>query len=400
MVFSRRKFLLGTALSLVASTALAAPAKKRAVPKKPAARKPKNIPVKPIKKVAQKPLQPDQDFMPRIHEAWAMLASREAGYTSLLRVILSYHWLLAVQKLEGGPIEIIRMDERYRTEDANFTISAPVDNGINTRFRVDAPDGYVVLAQKRVVHDDARLVEATYTAYSVALDTASMLKTGIAYLEGLIATAFESLTTLAVPSIAFPRNGDRPARLVADVISRRSALVLFITEHIDPLHARAVGVRQCVDEVLITLAANGPDAYRYAVSSVGARGLPQFMNATYDQVRALYPAAQLNGDFIAGMQDQANAAKSALLHFDMELSAIPAAVLADGSLDLKDRQFLINPKNYRTAAAFIAAGYNWNAERVARVYEKTKRLSKGLPDQTQLYVDIQRQVADYLGLPA
>ena len=110
-------------------------------------KKTKEVPVKPIAKVAQKPLQPDQDYMPRIRNAWDALSSREAGFTSFLSITLSYHWLLAVQRLAGGPIEIVRMDERYRTEDGKFAISAPADNGINTRFRVDAPEEYIVLAQ-------------------------------------------------------------------------------------------------------------------------------------------------------------------------------------------------------------------------------------------------------------
>ena len=61
-----------------------------------------------------------------------------------------------------------------------------------------------------------------------------------------------------------------PGETVADRIPTSMVLRLLITEHVDPLHMKYVGIEQCIHEVLITIAANQSHAYAYARSSAGA----------------------------------------------------------------------------------------------------------------------------------
>ena len=88
-----------------------------------------------------------------------------------------------------------------------------------------------------------------------------------------------------------------PRQTVAEQIPRDMVLRLMITEHVDPLHMKFVGIEQCMHEVLITIAANQDHAYAYARSSAGALGLPQFMEDSYQMVRDNYPKALLEPNF-------------------------------------------------------------------------------------------------------
>ena len=47
-----------------------------------------------------------------------------------------------------------------------------------------------------------------------------------------------------------------PGITVAERIPTGMVLRLMITEHIDPLHMKYVGIEQCIHEVLFTIAAN------------------------------------------------------------------------------------------------------------------------------------------------
>ena len=104
-------------------------------------------------------------------------------------------------------------------------------------------------------------------------------------------------------------------------------LRLMITEHVDPLHMKFVGIEQCVHEVLFTVAANQDNSYAYARSSAGALGLPQFMESSYQMVRNNYPKALLEPDFKLGMTNLHNAVLASLLLLDLELTALPHDIL-------------------------------------------------------------------------
>ena len=109
-------------------------------------------------------------------------------------------------------------------------------------------------------------------------------------------------------------------------------LRLMITEHVDPLHMKYVGMEQCIHEVLFTLAANQGQAYAYAKSSAGALGLSQFVESSYQIVRENYPKAHLEPDFALGMVNLNNAVMASVLLLDLELTDVPKTTLKRSSI--------------------------------------------------------------------
>jgi hypothetical protein len=385
MVFSIRHIAFLALIALAAAPAESRQARRPALPHGKVAAIPQPTPRPAIEK----------DWTADVKEAQALLAPLKTAYKSMR----DYHWLLAVKCGEGKTAVVKATKDGSGTP--GYRITRNVDNGINTRFVVSEPFGCVVLAQKRVVRSPSGLVEAVYTAYNPALDTPAMRKRGLEYLEGLTEHAYDTLERLAVPSLAYAGQPDGarkavPVLTVAEAIPRDVALGLQITEHIDPARVRYVGLTRCIHEVLVTFAANGEHAYDYAVSAAGARGISQFMRKSYDMVRSKYPPdIGLIADFAKAMDDHRNATIASILHFDVELFELPPRDLKffrAGSLE--------GTKNGRNLGSFLAAGYNWNAKSVARIYAKTGRLSKGLPKETRSYVSIALQVFKYVGVDA
>jgi hypothetical protein len=256
-----------------------------------------------------------------------------------------------------------------------------VDNFINTKFHVARPDGTIVFAQRRPVRapNGDGYQEAVYTAYAPELDTRKMRDAGMDYLRGLQRLAYHRIEDHDV------RSHVAPNITVADEIPTDMVLRLMITEHIDPLHMKYVGIEQCVHEVLITIAANQSHAYAYARSSAGALGLPQFMEDSYQMVRANYPKALLEPDFARGMTDLHNAVLASVLLLDLELTQLPQDYL---------KRFTDSSRQF---SAFLAAGYNRNPAHVVETYHRTHSLTGGnVSFENKMYVRIQSWVGDFL----
>jgi len=325
---------------------------------------------------------PDVDYRARIQAAQKLVAEQpvRSGDLELDAAgnLTHFVWVLAVGKT-NGPLSVVRMDETGKN-DQGLSISWAVDNFINTRFKIAGPDGYIVFAQRRPVHaKDGSYQEAVYTAYSPELDTKTMRDAGLAYLQDLQKQAFEQIKTYDVRSLVAPR------LTVADKLPKSMLIRLMITEHIDPLHMRYVGMEQCVHEVLVTLAANGGNSYAYAKSSAGALGLPQFVASSYDMVRKNYPDARLEPDFQLGMTNLPNAMLASALLLDLELTELPGAYLK--KITATTEQF----------AAYLAAGYNRNPAHVVKTYQRTHSFTGGAaPLENKLYVRIQSWVGNFL----
>jgi hypothetical protein len=379
------------AVEPAAKTAVAAVTKK-AVKKKARARKTakaKKAPM-PVAIVSKPPNNaPDYDFQDRIEEAQA-LASKQPVLKDDMRFdragnLTGFNWVLVVGQ-KTGPLTVLRMDEKGNN-DQGFTVTWPIDNFINTKFRVTKPEGYIVFAQRRPVrapaYDRASAVNGyqmgVYTSYAPEMDTKTMRAAGMEYLRHLQRLAYMRIKDHDVRSLV-----DRDAT-VADRIPTSMVVRLMITEHIDPLHMKYVGIEQCIHEVLLTIAANKSRAYAYAKSSAGALGLPQFMEQSYQMVRTNYPKALLEPDFERGMGDLRNAVLASILHLDLELTHLPPHYLeriTDSSQEL---------------AAFLAAGYNRNPVRVVKTYHRTKTFTGGnAPFETKMYVRIQSWVGQFL----
>jgi len=286
-------------------------------------------------------------------------------------------WVLVVGQ-KAGPLTLVRMDEEGKN-DQGFVITWPVDNSLNTHFHVAKPDGYIVFAQRRPVHGKTGYEEAVYTAYAPELDTKTMRDAGMDYLHHLQRLAYDHIKDHDV------RSRVAPNVTVAEEIPTSMVLRLMLTEHIDPLHMKYVGIEQCVHEVLVTLAANRSHAYAYAKSSAGALGLPQFMEDSYQMVRDNYPEALLEPDFSLGMVDLRNAVLASVLLLDLELTGLPQQYLKR----FKDSQAQLT--------AFLAAGYNRNPAHVVQTYRRTHSFTGGNdPFENKMYVRIQSWVGDFL----
>ena len=291
--------------------------------------------------------------------------------------ISHFNWLIAVGR-QDGPLTVVRMDEAGKNEQG-FTVTWPSDNFINTHFRVTKPEGYIVFAQRRPVHAKVGYQEAVYSAYTPELDTKIMRDAGMDYLRSLQRQAYDQIKTYDV------RSRVAPGSTVADEIPESMVLRLMITEHVDPLHMKYVGMEQCVHEVLFTLAANQGQAYAYAKSSAGALGLSQFVESTYASVRENYPAAHLEPDFALGMGNLNNAVMASVLLLDLELTSVPKTYL---------KRFMGSSQQF---AAFLAAGYNRNPVHVLDTYYRTHSFTGGhAPLEDKMYVRIQNWIGTFL----
>jgi hypothetical protein len=324
---------------------------------------------------------PDFDYQDRIQQAQALIAQQPVLKDDMQidkdGKLSHFVWVLAVGQ-KTGPLTVVRMDETGKT-DNGFVVIWPVDNFINTRFRVTAPADYIVFAQRRPVRVKEGWQEAVYTAYSPELDTKTMRDAGMDYLSHLQRLAYDHIKDQDV------RSRVAPDLTVADNIPTSMVLRLMITEHVDPLHMRYVGIEQCVHEILVTVAANRNRAYAYARSNAGALGLPQFMEDSYEMVRTDYPKALLEPNFEVGMTDLPNAILASVLLLDLELTDLPRDYL---------KRFT---KSTQQFATFLAAGYNRNPVHVIQTYHRTHTFTGGnAPFQSKMYVRIQSWVGTFL----
>lgn len=324
---------------------------------------------------------PDFDYRGRIQQAQALLGAQPVLKDDIQidakGGLSHFTWLLAVGQ-KSGPLTVLRMDETGKNNQG-FTVTWPADNFINTHFQVKAPDGYIVFAQRRPVHAGSGYQEAIYTAYSQELDTKTMRTAGMEYLRLLQAQAYDKIKSYDL------RSRVAPNATIADKIPESMVSRLMITEHIDPLHMKYVGMEQCVHEVLFTVAANQGHSYAYAKSSAGALGLPQFVPSTYDMVRKNYPEARLEPNFELGMRDLGNAVLASVLLLDLELTPLPPAYL---------KRFMDSSQQL---SAFLAAGYNRNPHHVLQTYNKTHSFTGGnAPAENKMYVRIQDWVGSFL----
>jgi hypothetical protein len=324
---------------------------------------------------------PDFDFQSRIAEAQALVAKqpilKDDMQFDAAGNLTHFVWILAVGK-RTGPLTVLRMDDSGKN-DQGINVTWSVDNFINTRLRVTKPDGYIVFAQRRPVHGEAGYQEAVYTAYSPEFDTKTMRNAGMNYLRSLQSQAYAKIKTQDLRSRVAPK------LTVAQEIPESMVVRLMITEHVDPLHMKYVGMQQCVDEVLVTLAANKTHAYAYARSSAGALGLTQFIDSTYQMVRTNYPRAGLRPDFQTGMSDLPNAILASVLLLDLELTPLPRPYL---------KRFTNSGKQL---IAFLAAGYNRNPVHVLQTYLRTHSLTGGnAPFENKMYVRMEEWVGTFL----
>jgi hypothetical protein len=286
-----------------------------------------------------------------IANAKEVLKDQTAGYEICGGLICKANVLLAVRN-PHGKIEIVKVIYTGEVLGSRKIEFDDLKRGMGTAFSIKEK-GYAILAMKRATRDrHGEIKDAVYVPYSEEMNTPEMRRRGMAYLRSVVAEARAKLKKLRVKSKAYP------GRLVADIVPSDVPITVALIEHIDPDDFNAYQkakkpITPLIDKVLVTLALNKEEAYRFCGSTAGARGLFQFTRPTYNLVFNKYPGASLCPGFVSGTAAHVNAAMASFLLFDSDLN----------SLD-RDRlnYFRKRPELKRL---FIAASYNGGPKRAA-----------------------------------
>jgi hypothetical protein len=331
------------------------------------------------------------DIMEDIEKAQAILRCRKSGYTERIKKtaipykdrrgktrtrivrtrIVEPAFLLAVQDLKDRRIKLVRYTSKGCVTDG-FEIIMTRKNGVASRFEIVHPRNMAILALRTMVrHKTKGHEEVVYTPYAPEIDTPEIRQAGLNYLRKRIETARADLEEANVQLKGFDALPD--AFSLTDI-----ALALSIIEHIDPVRYKNCPAGEettLVNEVLTIIGANKAKAYDYSRSSMGARGLFQFIPGTYEKILRKYPGAGLKKDFVAGCTDHVNAAKASLLLFDSDLNDLPGDYLRHLSRDAT------------ALGRYLAAAYNCGSKRVERSLKNcSSSWTRILPEETRTYL--------------
>jgi hypothetical protein len=211
-------------------------------------------------------------------------------------------------------------------KDPNFSVSLSHFNGVNSSFEVSKPQNGVVLALKYLITGPEQgskaaivnaLSEAVYVPYSDNLNSVDVIAYGETYIDNLIkrsAAEFKNFPSSAVPGKTIPQ-AIKPAMIRA----------LVYAEHTDTATVLQGGnIQDTINRLNILFATNESDAYKYSVSTAGARGIAQFMPSTYTGLVQRHPEANLISDPTAGLSDHYNSIKAMYLLLDDYAGAVRA----------------------------------------------------------------------------
>ncbi len=318
------------------------------------------------------------NLMGAIEHARALLAREQVDETEMVLALCPADGCSMMKLVRLSRKELDALDKKHPAHEQKEIRSISNDatiawtgklNGINTPFQVLYPADHAVLALKRTVKDmetkRARVV--VYTPYTRHIDRPSMRIRGYEYLVSIMQKGYDWLGVRNVRSRAFHSNS------IGSVVPLSTALCLAIIEHIDPSLMGAHTFEELADRVLVTVAANGSNAYTGASSSAHAYGLLQFIKSTYVMLVHDYPEAGLMPDFAEGMRNHTNAVAASLLLFDRDLSQLPYL------------RRLVVWWDPMMRDEYLAAMYN--SGRAAKYMEKFgSNWAKKLPEETKKYL--------------
>lgn len=190
-------------------------------------------------------------------------------------------------------------------------------NGVNSKFQVNKPAGGIIVSLKYLISGvetgskpaiEKGLSEAVYVPLSSALNSPEVVTYGAKYLSDLMDRVTKELNGL--PSQAIP------GKNLTDAIPAAMIKSLIYAEHTDSGAIMNGRAQEAIDQLNILFATNGNDAYKYSVSTAGARGIAQFIPDTYVSLVKRHPEAFLIADFTEGMSDHKNAIKAMYLLLD------------------------------------------------------------------------------------
>ena len=252
-------------------------------------------------------------------------------------------------------------------------------NGGNTPVTITGSDGTAMLpllVQYPVVREGKYIETAYYMSTHPGLVTPDVVNAGRFYVRNVIELARERLRSHGIT--IQPRIADMAERLAT-------------VEHVDHLRFRTEPHQVIYNDIFTLYALNEGQTYRYSVSSAGAGGMVQMIPSTYRMVRARYPQANLNPDFVEGMRDHVNASKAMLIYMqwtwnDLTSSPTINAALADGTA---------------TPEQLMAAGYNSNPARLAGYISRGgANWTNLIPRETQIYLQIYDSLERFVPMAA
>ncbi len=297
--------------------------------------------------------------------------------------------VLAVWKPGTSKLSIVKV-RNGRSVTKGYRVTLLKQNGVNSEYRVDEPQGSVVLALKTNVRahmgrGKKRAIPAIYAPYGAHLDDAALIASGRQYLIDLVDRAAAKLDARDVDSKALAD------QRVTETVSPKILVTLLVIEHISPADFDARGAQPTVNRVFSLVGANREDAYDYAVSDAKAGGIAQFISETYAHTRRRYEDAKLENEYVEGMRDHCNAAMAQFCLADWSI----------GKLSSASYERLM--KNEEDLGAFIAAAYNGGETRAAKAYEADpahwEEAGNGLAAGAVVYVREFRAVYRYLWKP-
>jgi len=235
-----------------------------------------------------------------------------------------------------------------------YQIELTYDNGVNSQFKITGqPEAqlvglihpiYTSVGNKRypkyLIHD------VVYVPYHSYLNQPAVVAAGEAYFNDKITQVYQEISNLGIKSLAYPKE---PLTKIIDPNVIKSVIAI---EHVSATKLLGGDPNDYLAQFYVTLATNQSASYAYAKSDASARGLVQFIPATYKSLRKLRPELTLPVDFIQGMTDPYNAIKAQIGLMDYNLSRLPATVRVKYEL------------NKKTTGALLAAVYNGGPTRL------------------------------------
>lgn len=249
----------------------------------------------------------------------------------------------------GDEFAVVRTDRAGRSLTDGFVLRRIGANGVNSQFEVVEPEGAIVLALRRGVRGRG----AVYVPWNRRMDTRELRSAGLEYLEHLFAESEMSM--------AKARSRAVPGKNVVQVVPRDIVEALIFVEHIDGTRLRpGESVAPHALKVLLTFGANGSDAFRYSRSHAGARGVAQFMPATYAATRRAYGEARLPMSFLSAMEDHQVSVVAMYCAIDSVLAGLPPWY----------RRELLRPGNELNLGLYVAGAYNAGSGSASRAFNR------------------------------
>ncbi len=278
----------------------------------------------------------------------------------------------------SGDVQTLRASkEEFLQKGGEFTavssageplkVSVVRPNYVNTAVRVTDARGRELqpLVVRYPVEKSGKLKEvAYYTSAHPAVENKEVVRAGGEYVRDRLDEAARKLASI----------GERIDPAVIDVAER-----LAHVEHTDHKRFLTEDSAALFDEIRTLYALNAGDTYRYSVSSAGAGGMVQMIPPTYAGIREQHPRANLKEDFVAGMQDHANATKAMLLYMQDTWDYLRKQEEVEAAMEA----------GLATQEELLAAGYNSNPMRLPKYLARGGSAWRTLiPEETKMYLRI------------